>query len=1096
MRTVNALAIFIALTPAGVVAQSPFQFREADLLEGRIRAGRIATDDVSLGRQGPSATIALANPFVAQPDDESIYSGDRWLEVLNDAETTRRRGGFESAERKYLNILEMLRKVRGPESSEVALMLDSLGEFFLEARDFDRAHEKLSESVLVRRNQVNIIDRQSPGTVSQDNQRAALRTIARLHVADMLSRLGEIDLAKRDFVAANRELSEAVAIGNEDGYRNYVSGLYAIYFQSLLFEKQEKWREAEELWKQAVSLREDTNASHWEAMKEMAAFYARRGDFRVAADIVRQVTAGAAGKKLDPQLPLRHAINVVAPLTFALDPRSMQRRGRYTVESDIAMSEILAIDKWRTDGPDAAAPILRDPFAGTFDRIGLPNTLDLDDGPDSERAQLLAWFEKRVFLHMSILLDGDPSQARVQQAYELLGIVKGRYLMPRHSESALLLEMARLNPGAQDSRIHLLDQRTEASASHAHMFIASALDGNELGGLQFAADENTERFISEEIDASRKSVFYSSFAHPGAAGLVNVLPADAAFVDIVVWERRDRAGNSPARREYGAFVTRKGQPVRYVRIGAAESVDGDIDELNAGIHGNRLRGAQVIVPTGLGGPDRVQQLLKSLYGKVVAPMEGLLAGATKVFIVPDGKLTLAPIGGFLDGQGHYFLDRHTISYLGSWRDLVDPRHSDTFGTPSPPLIVANPDFDMILPDSTSAASDTQHPHFSPLPGAELEAQDVAKVLNLSPDRVLIGKMAREELIRSIAGPEILHFATHSIPDLEFNLSERVYEFFEFPPFLAAENPLLQSVIALAGANLPATGREDGLLTGLEIASLRLGATRLVVLSSCESGKGMQVDGQGVLGLRAAFSMAGAQAVVMTLWPVDDQAGRQFVQFFYSHLANDPAEALRLAQFDMRATTQYKDPFYWAGYVASGAPPAQQPKKTAVVGAGESFVAPNCFEAIVNPGPASGHVFRVRIGGVVRASQVSAGKVVYDISGPGTDLEEYIEDPHMVGPPQIASSSLRDWWVKLTIERQNDYSAFSVQTGAPPRQPGGPLQILTTITLKGAPALFPTFEVPVTLPPLTSYTSATVSITEGRPPAQIGAIAACRVGISH
>jgi hypothetical protein len=50
-------------------------------------------------------------------------------------------------------------------------------------------------------------------------------------------------------------------------------------------------------------------------------------------------------------------------------------------------------------------------------------------------------------------------------------------------------------------------------------------------------------------------------------------------------------------------------------------------------------------------------------------------------------------------------------------------------------------------------------------------------------------------------------------------------------------------------------------------------------------------------LRAAFSMAGALGVVMSLWPVDDQAGRRFMQFFYSHLDAGPAEAVRLAQLE-------------------------------------------------------------------------------------------------------------------------------------------------------------------------------------------------------
>jgi len=1087
MRAVYTLVLLVASGSATLLAQNPFQFREAALLERRISTGHVGPEDVSVRtetRQAVADAIANNERFTGNPEAAKAYTRN-WSDRVDVAESYAKLGELETAEKLYILLLEMLRTARGSVSSEVALMLDRLGEFYLGARDFDHAHEKLSEAVQVRRNDLNILDHQAPATDPGGiRQVAGARIMVRLHLADMLARLGEIDLAKGDLAAATRELSESVTIGNEDGNRNYVSGLYAIYFQSLLLEREKKWREAEDLWKEAVRLRETTNSSHWEAMTEMAAFYARRGDFRSGADIVRQVTLGVAGKKLDPELQLPHGFNALRPFPYALDPRSMQRAhyagSSYGILSDTAMSEILAVDKWRTDGPDAAAALLKDPFAGSSDKLRFNATFSLDEGPDSERAQLLAWFEKVVFLQMSILLDGEPSQDRVDKAYEMLSIVKGRYLAPDRLEAARLLEADRSNPGHSclpPCDFHLLDQRADASASEAHIFIASALDGQQFKGLQFAAQERVARFVAGEIFASKKQ-FARSPASLRSTTFPGTLPADAAFIDIVVWERSDRAGMAPPRREYGAFVVCKGQPVRYVRIGPAEGVDRDIDGLEAGILGNRLRGIRVPGPVRISGPAEIQQLQKSLYSKVIGPMEGLIAGAPKVFIVPDGKLTLAPIGAFLDAEGRYFLERHTISYLGSWRDLQSGSPSGR-GEPSPSLVVANPDFDMVLPSSSSAPVSAQRLRFATLPGAELEAQDVAKALSLPPGRVLSGKMAREELIRAVPSPQILHFATHSIPDLQFKVPGRVYDSFEFPPFLAAENPLLQSVIVLAGANRPAGDQEDGLLTGLEISGLRLGATRLVVLSSCESAKGVPVDGQGILGLRAAFAMAGAQSVVMSLWPVDDQAGRQFMQFFYSHLAEDPSEALRMAQLDMRAVSQYKAPFYWAGYVVSGVPGNDGPKKTAVTNATGSFVTPICFEALHGR-----DMFRVRISGVVLDSQTSPEKVVYDISGPGTDFEENV----LLG--KAASSNLRGWWIKLIIERQKDYSAFSVQTGAPPLQTGGPLRIVYTLTLKGAPDLFATFDAPGVLPPLTSYTSATVSQGDGVAAVKIDKIGSC------
>ena len=125
-------------------------------------------------------------------------------------------------------------------------------------------------------------------------------------------------------------------------------------------------------------------------------------------------------------------------------------------------------------------------------------------------------------------------------------------------------------------------------------------------------------------------------------------------------------------------------------------------------------------------------------------------------------------------------------------------------------------------------------------------------------------------------------------------------------FIRAMNPMRQSGLALAGGQSTleawANGRfpdtlNDGILTAEEVAALDLEGTWLVTLSACETGVGKVVSGEGVFGLRRAFMMAGAQNLLMTLWPVSDATTPKIMQDFYLlGLASlDAVEALSKVQ---------------------------------------------------------------------------------------------------------------------------------------------------------------------------------------------------------
>lgn len=140
---------------------------------------------------------------------------------------------------------------------------------------------------------------------------------------------------------------------------------------------------------------------------------------------------------------------------------------------------------------------------------------------------------------------------------------------------------------------------------------------------------------------------------------------------------------------------------------------------------------------------------------------------------------------------------------------------------------------------------------------------------------------------------------------------------------SSENPLHLSGLAFAGANVPSR-RDSGVLTAEEVTSLNLQGTEWAVLAACDAGIGDIRAGEGVLGLRRAFQIAGVRTIIMSLWAVDDVSTRQWMRALYEgrfqqHLST--ADAVRHADVEVlksrRAHGQSTHPFFWAAFVAAG-----------------------------------------------------------------------------------------------------------------------------------------------------------------------------------
>jgi tetratricopeptide (TPR) repeat protein len=113
------------------------------------------------------------------------------------------------------------------------------------------------------------------------------------------------------------------------------------------------------------------------------------------------------------------------------------------------------------------------------------------------------------------------------------------------------------------------------------------------------------------------------------------------------------------------------------------------------------------------------------------------------------------------------------------------------------------------------------------------------------------------------------------------------------------------------------GRPWWLLSGA-IAATPLGVP-LAVLSGCSSAGGQALSGEGMLGLTGAFLAAGSQAVVASLWDVDDGATSLLMDRFYRELADGRtvAGALAAARQALAGDPATAAPCYWAGFVVVG-----------------------------------------------------------------------------------------------------------------------------------------------------------------------------------
>ena len=282
--------------------------------------------------------------------------------------------------------------------------------------------------------------------------------------------------------------------------------------------------------------------------------------------------------------------------------------------------------------------------------------------------------------------------------------------------------------------------------------------------------------------------------------------------------------------------------------------------------------------------------LQGMYQLLIAPIADQLPqkAEDKVIFIPQGALFMVPFAALQDAEGNYLIEKHTIMMIPSLSMLeVTKQQRQSHGQFSlrdpKALVVGNPTMPRLQLNDREEALAT-------LPGAEIEAREVASLLNTQP---LIGSQATKNAVRQqMPGARIIHLATHGI--LEDSIG--VY-----------------GAIALAPDD-PSIG-STGLLHAQEILDLTLQA-QLVVLSACNTAGG-KISGDGVAGLARSFIAAGVPTVVASIWSVPDAPTASLMTNFYQNLAQDPDISQALRQAMLTTMQEFPQPRDWAAFILIG-----------------------------------------------------------------------------------------------------------------------------------------------------------------------------------
>jgi CHAT domain-containing protein len=859
----------------------------------------------------------------ATENDRALYEAHRLYE---EAVKLRDAGKYDEALPLFERVIETRKRILGPDAPDLSAAIHDLAVFYYYKGDYPRA-ESLSNRALA-------IQEKKLGPEHP-------------HVAASLNLLAVLYSNKGAYVKAESLSSRAVAIKEKEMGPEHPKLAYYLRTLARIYHKKGSYDKAEPLYLRALAIREKTlelgQQLVAQSLNDLANLYYDKGD-DVKAESLHKRALTIQEKWLGPQHP-----NVAESLS---NLANIYRDRKDYAQAEPLYLRALVIQE-KTKGPQSphivrvlnnlalfysakgsiAQAIAVQSRANAVTEFNL--ALNIATGSERQKLAFLAILPEQTDRTISLHLHSAPDDPEARNmAATLILQRKGRAL----DATSQNLNALRSRFNAEDQA--LLDRLTETRSQIARLV---------LGGPQRMTAEQHQARIKEledqadkdEADISLRSGEYRAQSLPVTLEAVRAaIPPDSALIEFASYRpfnakatKGDQAYGQP---RYVVYVLRQEGEIEWRELGEAKAIDMAITSFRKALR----------------DPKRVdvKRLARAVDAKVFQPVRPLLGDMTRLLISPDGPLNIIPFAALVDERGRYVVERYSISYLASGRDLL--RLQVAGESKDGPLVVAAPDFGIRSPieaarldkqeedasegkvKAESARSAINEFYFPPLPNAEREGEALRELL---PDVTLLTKgQATKAALSQARSPKLLHIATHSffLDDQQLTSAdergadergaraltddpERALQRLE-QRGVRIESPLLRSGLALAGVN---KHKEDdnGILTALEVTGLNLWGTKLVALSACDTGVGEVKNGDGVHGLRRALVLAGAETQVMSLWAVSDKATRELMVAYYGRLKQGQGrgEALRRVQLEMLKNFNRRHPYYWASFIQSG-----------------------------------------------------------------------------------------------------------------------------------------------------------------------------------